>query len=96
MAPQKRMTGRKRMLGDLENEGTSRDSEAFHLDKNISRRRYFFEHLQDEGTSVDLQTFHGENINVETVDPCNFQDEYLQTSEQSLPDNENVIGNCYV
>lgn len=95
MAPQKRVTGRKRMFGDLKNEGTSRDSQAFHLDKNISRRSYFFEHLQEEGTSVDLQTCQGENSNVETtVDPCHFQDEYLETSEQSLPDNENVIGNC--
>jgi hypothetical protein len=62
MAPKKRMTAKKRMFGDLENEGTSRNSQAFHLQNaNIET----VANLQNrENMSVEgLEEFDGEMRN---------------------------------
>lgn len=131
MAPKNRMTARKRMFGDLEDEETSRDLQGFHSEdtnfqttanlqnlqhecadgsqqfgrqmkndktsakKKLLRRTIFFEDSEDEGTSIGLQSFHDKDINVETtMDPCSFQDKYAARSDQSVNDDDNIIGIC--
>lgn len=131
MAPKTRMSARKRMFGDLENEETSRDLQGFQSEdtnfqtapnlqnlqyecadgsqqfgrqmkndkasakKKLLRRSIFFEDLEDEGTSVGLQSLQDKDINVETtMDSCSFQDKYAARSDQSLNDNDNIIGIC--
>jgi hypothetical protein len=82
MAPKERMTARKKMFRDLENEGTSRDSPIYSPDmapkERMTARKRMFRDFENEGTSRDSQAFHLENTNVETVvNSCNFQGEYL-------------------
>lgn len=60
--------------------------------KRFLKRSIFFENLEDEGTSGGLQSFHEKDINIQTMDPSNFQDKYAAISHQSFEDDENIRG----